>query len=497
MGCAEPAESMNEFCTLCEELLERSDHAHAAYVHVGPMARAIHRLKYEHHPELSVGLGRRAAEACVDVLGVVDRVIPVPLHASRRIDRGYDQAALIAREVARAISVPLDLVSLERVRSTGQQVGRSREERLLAVRAAFSARRLDGARVLLVDDVITTGGDLRRGRVRVPRGRCGRRPAGRARVRSRMTDRRTLRHVGRLRSVLASMRLQLHHVVSLASGVLFTACHADPRVYDPLEYLSVGVEPVAEAEREERALEEHGFAITHRVDGRSFVALGAMAPRTHASAVRIITSRGIAMGIDTPLIDRPTWRSVVLLERESGHDLDGDGEVEVVVRVDDSLRPAPCLVVIRVRERGDAFEVPIDARAFGPRACPEETVDVERDGTFELVVGYRPYVVRNASIPTMPVVFAGHDGSFEPASAATMQSLADAAVPQRIEARNHARSERDAREVVRLSLEIAWLDGKRGLGLEARRAEFAEAIAGLELDEPTIELVEYANEHFE
>lgn len=293
------------------------------------------------------------------------------------------------------------------------------------------------------------------------------------------------------------MRSPSHRVATLVSGVLLASCRERAQVYDPLEFLSVGVEPIAEAEREEQALVAHGFTVTERVDGRTFVALGAVARRTQATAVRIITTRGIAMGIDTPLIDRPTWQSVRLLEGESGRDLDGDGEIEVVVRIDDSLRPAPCLVVVRVRERGDAFEVPIDARAFGDRACPEETTDVERDGTIELVVGYRPYVVRDASIPTMPVVFAGHSGAYEPASAATMQTHADRVVPQRIEARNHARAERDAREVVRLSLEIAWLDGKRGLGIDARRAAFAEAIAGLELDEPTIALVEFANEHFE
>jgi len=157
MSCAEVVERPNEFCTACESQLERSDRDGAAYVHVGPIARAIHRFKYESHPELAVGLGRRAAEACVDVVGVVDRVIPVPLHRDRRIERGYDQAALLAREIARSISLPLDLASVTRVRSTGQQVGRSRDERLHAVRGAFVARPLEGVRVLLVDDVITTG----------------------------------------------------------------------------------------------------------------------------------------------------------------------------------------------------------------------------------------------------------------------------------------------------------------------------------------------------
>lgn len=148
---------MDDFCTICEDQLERSDRGDAAYVHIGPIAKAIHRFKYESHPELSVGLGRRAAEACVDIVGVVDRVIPVPLHRDRRIERGYDQAALLAREIARTLSLPLDLVSVERVRSTGRQVGRGRDERLVALRGAFVARPLDGARVLLVDDVLTTG----------------------------------------------------------------------------------------------------------------------------------------------------------------------------------------------------------------------------------------------------------------------------------------------------------------------------------------------------
>jgi len=284
---------------------------------------------------------------------------------------------------------------------------------------------------------------------------------------------------------------------TLLFALALAACHRGGPTYDALDYLAVGVDPFAEAEREEHAFEAHGFVVSQRVDGRAFVALGAFSPGTRATAVRIITSRGIALGIDAPLRDRPTWRSVALIEHESGRDLDGDGEAEVLVRIEDSMRPEACLVVIRVRERGDAFEVPIDARAFGPRACPEQAVDVEGDGSLELLVGYRPWVVRDADIPTMPIPFAGHAGTFEPASAATLQMLADGAVPARIEDRNQARSAGEVREVVRLSLEIAWLDGKRGVGIDTRRAALAEAIAGLTLDEPTTELVRIANERFE
>lgn len=157
LACSEPASKLDDFCTTCLEQLERSDRRGTAFIHIGPMARAIQRFKYEGHPEFAVGLGRYAAEACVDVVGEVDRVIPVPLHRARRLERGYDQAALLAREIARSLALPLDLTSVERVRTTGRQVGRFRDERLSALRAAFCARSLEGARVLLVDDVLTTG----------------------------------------------------------------------------------------------------------------------------------------------------------------------------------------------------------------------------------------------------------------------------------------------------------------------------------------------------
>lgn len=287
------------------------------------------------------------------------------------------------------------------------------------------------------------------------------------------------------------------HLPTLLLLGIVAGCRPHAPAYDPLSYLAVGVDPIAEADHEERALHANGFAVTNRVDGRTFVALGAYAPRSQATAVRIITGRGIAMGIDAPMRDRPTWRRVQLIEPHSGRDLDGDGEADVVVRVTDAARPAPCFVVVRVRDEGDAFEVPIDARAFGPHACPEEIVDVEGDGSIEFLVGYRPWIVRDAPTPTLPIPFAGRAGSFEPASEAVLQLLARSLVPERAEDRNLARAEGDVREVVRLSLEIAWLDGHRGRPIDVRRAELAEAIAGLTLDAATTELVRLANEHFE
>ena len=84
-------------------------------------------------------------------------VAPIPLHAARLRERGYDQAALLAREAGRRFGLPLRPL-LVRVRPTRQQVGLDRTRRDQNVRAAFRALRgAAGVRVCLIDDVLTTG----------------------------------------------------------------------------------------------------------------------------------------------------------------------------------------------------------------------------------------------------------------------------------------------------------------------------------------------------
>lgn len=91
----------------------------------------------------------------------VDVVVPVPLHAGRLAERGYNQAALLARPVARVIGAPLACRALVRVRATERQASLDREARLANVVDAFACRGdVRGRRVLLVDDVTTTGATL-------------------------------------------------------------------------------------------------------------------------------------------------------------------------------------------------------------------------------------------------------------------------------------------------------------------------------------------------
>jgi len=92
----------------------------------------------------------------------VDVVVPVPLHPHRLRERGYNQATLLAKEVEKALGLPLLEDALLRVRSTIPQVGLTARERRDNVRGAFHCAdgNLKGQRILLVDDVCTTGATL-------------------------------------------------------------------------------------------------------------------------------------------------------------------------------------------------------------------------------------------------------------------------------------------------------------------------------------------------
>jgi ComF family protein len=135
----------------------------AAWSYRPPIDEVVRRLKYGRLEYLAGDLAVGMAAAAASASGH-DYITAVPLHWRRRLERGYDQAALLAASVASRISLPYR-ATLVRSRATPPQAARSAAARKANVAGAFRCRAgskpaLRGVRVLLVDDVATTGATL-------------------------------------------------------------------------------------------------------------------------------------------------------------------------------------------------------------------------------------------------------------------------------------------------------------------------------------------------
>jgi ComF family protein len=123
-----------------------------------PLDRHLQALKYRGARRL----GRALALLLARELGAapldVDALVPVPLHPLRLRERGFNQAVELARPLARELRVPMLLRGMHRRRHAATQTGQGAAERRASVARAFAAERnLDGLRLAVVDDVITTG----------------------------------------------------------------------------------------------------------------------------------------------------------------------------------------------------------------------------------------------------------------------------------------------------------------------------------------------------
>ena len=145
-------------CALCRRGLRGFDAAYSFGFYEDELRELIHLFKYGRVQTLAKPLGRLLASA-VPREQSFDLIVPMPLHWRKRWRRGFNQASLLAREISRRTGTPVRN-ALRRVKDTAAQAGLTNAKRRQNVSGAFRAKRsasLEGRRVLLIDDVLTTG----------------------------------------------------------------------------------------------------------------------------------------------------------------------------------------------------------------------------------------------------------------------------------------------------------------------------------------------------
>lgn len=138
------------------------DELRACVKYEGGIRAAIHALKYERQVRMVRPLGELLAGMVEDAGWPIDLVMAVPLHSTRLHERGYNQAGLLGRFLAQRMGREFDPAALRRIRATESQVNLTMHERRDNVAGAFVADAgiVCGKRVLVIDDVLTTGATL-------------------------------------------------------------------------------------------------------------------------------------------------------------------------------------------------------------------------------------------------------------------------------------------------------------------------------------------------
>jgi ComF family protein len=167
-GCGIPyldaPASPDHLCGDCIERGYRFDSARSAALHEGTVRTRVHQFKFGGQLKWTPCLAELLETAYRGWgLAAPDFIVPVPLHPRRLSQRGFNQAGVLARELGRKIKIPVSPDVLVRKNQTSPQTRLKRDERLQNVKGAFEIpddRKVRGRRILLIDDVFTTGTTL-------------------------------------------------------------------------------------------------------------------------------------------------------------------------------------------------------------------------------------------------------------------------------------------------------------------------------------------------
>lgn len=140
--------------------------ARAGFLYGGIAGKLVSKLKYGDRPELARFCAKTMVACAPDLLADNPVLVPVPLHWGRQWQRRYNQSTELSRQMAEMAGLESAPLLAKRVRRTRQQVGLSADQRARNVRGAFAingaeAARLAGRRVVIIDDVVTTGATVK------------------------------------------------------------------------------------------------------------------------------------------------------------------------------------------------------------------------------------------------------------------------------------------------------------------------------------------------
>lgn len=146
-------------CRRCRHTEFRFQACRAPYLYEGPASAMIKKLKYGGCMSLIPVMTDHLADYWKELGWEADLIIPVPLSAKRRAERGFNQSELLGKAFSGRTGIPMKAAALVKVRDTKQQVGLDADQRRENLRDAFLAEpaMVQGKRILLMDDVMTTG----------------------------------------------------------------------------------------------------------------------------------------------------------------------------------------------------------------------------------------------------------------------------------------------------------------------------------------------------
>ena len=166
LRCGRPIrDESEEYCPQCRKGIWHFDEGRCALRYEGALRDALLDMKFRNHREYIPFFAAAMAKRNRDFLErrKFDMIVPVPLHPRKKAERGFDQCALIGRELSAQTGIPLRCDILKRVRYTNPQKTLNARERSINLEGAFALNEgtlPPGARVLLIDDILTTGATL-------------------------------------------------------------------------------------------------------------------------------------------------------------------------------------------------------------------------------------------------------------------------------------------------------------------------------------------------